>query len=79
MTKILFCAVCQDDTTHTIDILPHEIVCTCDCGHPIKFPPSKDAGVLRAMFDRHRAANLGQIPAVEYKPDVDVASAIENA
>lgn len=79
MTKKIFCANCQADTLHTVEILPHEVIATCVCSRPIKFPPLKTAGALRAMFDAHYAANVGQVKAVEYKPDEDVASAIENA
>jgi hypothetical protein len=79
MTKLIFCANCQIEKLHTIEILPLEILADCECGRVIKFPPLKNAGALRAMFDNHRDANLGQVPAVEYVPDTDVTSAIENA
>ena len=79
MTKLIFCANCQDHKQHTVEIFPKEVLAMCDCGRTIKFPPLKNAGALRAMFDDHYTANVGQVKAVEYVPDVDVASAIENA
>jgi hypothetical protein len=79
MTKLIFCAGCQNHKEHKIEILSHEVIAHCDCGFFIKFPPLKNAGALRAMFDTQYTANVGQVKAVEYVPDTDVASAIENA
>lgn len=67
------------EADHIIEITPSEVIATCGCGRAIKFPPLKSAGALRAMFDGHKVANVGQVPAIEYKPDTDVVSAIENA
>lgn len=79
MTKLIFCANCQIEKPHIITILPTEVLAVCECQRVLKFPPLKNAGALRAMFDEHRIVNLGQVPTVEYVPDTDVASAIENA
>jgi len=79
MSKLIFCANCQIEKPHAVDVRPLEVLATCECGRIIKFPPLKNAGALRAMFDTHRSANLGQVPAVAYVPDTDVIDAIENA
>lgn len=80
MTKLIFCANCQIEKNHTIEVLPTEVLASCDsCPRVVKFPPLKNAGALREMFDGHRSANLGQVPAVDYVADTDVVSAFENA
>ena len=79
MSKLIFCANCQTEKPHNVDVQPREVIATCECGRHIKFPALKNAGALRAMFDEHRTVNTGQVPAVEYVPDTDVVSAIENA
>lgn len=79
MLKIIFCANCQGETPHTIDVLPKEVLATCGCKRVIKFPPLKNAGALRAMFEVQKKANVGQVAAVPYVPDTDVVTAFENA
>ncbi len=80
MPKQIFCAACQLDTPHTADLSGPELVVTCSvCGQFNKFPATKDARVYTDLFARHKAANLGQIAAVEYIPDPDVLSAFDNA
>lgn len=79
MNKLIFCANCQTDTLHVVEVLPKEVLAVCKCGRTIKFPPLKNAGALRTMFETHRSANLGQVAATAYVPDTDVMTAIENA
>lgn len=79
MGKLIFCANCQTDTFHKVEVFPTEVMATCNCGRFIKFPPLKQAGALRAMFEDHKIANTGQIVAKPYVPDAEVVAAIENA
>lgn len=79
MTKLIFCANCQIEKPHTIDIQPLEVLAVCECERTIKFPPLKNAGALRNMFEDHKQANLGQVAAVPYVADTDVTNAFENA
>jgi len=67
-TKVIFCAGCQAETEQTLAIVKAEIVAACPCGRALKF----NAGISREEFDaqleRHRQANLGQLPPVDEDP-----------
>lgn len=72
MTKTLFCAHCQADKEQVFELVggeSPEFQATCpDCTRVVKFPPRTDEAELKALFDKHKADNQGQV-RVELVPD----------
>ena len=62
-TKEVFCAKCQQDTTHTGAVDPNgEIVLTCTvCGGFIKLPSGLSRDEMEAILVDHKDANKGQV------------------
>lgn len=58
----VFCANCQDETDHLVELDKWgETVLTCDCGRFIKAPKMAPKD-LRAHLAAHKESNAGRVP-----------------
>lgn len=73
MDKLLFCAHCQNETTHTLTlntVNKAEIIARCSvCGREVKFPAVPDEELTK-LFTTHREENQGQRPLSPVKQPV---------
>lgn len=61
-TIAMFCANCQVESAHVIDIDGNgEILLTCLCGRFVKYPRGTDVETLKLEIAAHKESNAGQI------------------
>jgi hypothetical protein len=77
-----FCANCQEDKPHSVDVQPNngEVTLTCDCSRFIKLPAGMEAADAKEYLKAHKESNQGQI-SVEKMEDAKnkLVAAFQNA
>jgi len=60
--KTIFCVNEQKETQHVLSANANgEIIATCDCGKPIKFPAGIQRDEFNKLIAKHKESNEGQI------------------